>query len=269
MISIVISSYRENHYELLLKNIQRTIGGANYEIVKINNPGLMGISKAYNEGANKAQYNTLLFIHEDIQFLTNGWGNILIESLKTENLGILGVAGGTRKFNLPTGHDQGIDADRRLFVKHHKSESDKHIFFRDLEPVKTLDGVFLAMSKLTWEKIKFNEAIDGFHFYDMDISLRTSEILQNYVTSNISILHFSRGGFNNEWLNASIKFHKKNYNFDEASKLEKSITTRFWLERLLYEDISFKNRLKYIYKIGVEFKSFKKIINFILAKKFF
>ena len=96
MISIIISSYKENYYQLLLANIQQSIGHANYEIVKISNPGLMGINKAYNEGALKAMYDDLLFIHEDVEFITNGWGHFLIDSLKNENIGIIGVAGGIR-----------------------------------------------------------------------------------------------------------------------------------------------------------------------------
>lgn len=268
MISIIISSNKENHYQNLLSNIQQTIGNVKYEIVKISNPGLMGISEAYNKGANKANYENLLFLHEDIEFLTTNWGGFLLDSLKTENLGIIGVAGGTRKFNLPTGHDQGIDKDRRLFVKHHKSENHNSKLYKDLEPVKSLDGVFLAMSKPRWKELLFNENLEGFHFYDMDISLRASKKFQNYVTSKIPILHFSRGGFNYEWVDASIKFHKKSYNFDVPNKIEKNMVKGFWLERLLYENISLKNRLRYLFSIGPA-KSIKTSINFLVGKKIF
>lgn len=269
MISIIISSHKENHYQLLLKNINKTIGNIDYEIVKISNPGLMGISSAYNEGANKANYKNLLFIHEDIEFLTIGWGNFLIESFKTEDLGIIGVAGGIRKFKLPTGHDQGIDEDRRLFVKHHRGENDKPNIYKDLEPVKTLDGVFLAMSKSTWEKFRFNEEIKGFHFYDLDITLRTSEFLQNYVISKISILHFSRGGFNDNWLKAAIKFHQADYEFDIPSQFERNWVAKFWYERLVYENISFRNRLQYIFNMGFISIDYRIIINFLVGKRIF
>lgn len=269
MLSIIICSYRDIYYKSLVKNIKDTIGVIEYELIQISNPRTMSISEAYNLGASKTIYNNLLFIHEDIEFLTHGWGNFLIESLKIENIGILGVAGGTRKFNLPTGHDQGIDEDKRLFVKHHKNENLKSDAYKCLEPVRTLDGVFLAMRKLRWRELMFNEELKGFHFYDIDITLRASKKFQNYVTSRIPILHFSMGNFNDEWVNASLEFHKKNYNFDVPNKIERKIVSRFWLRRLLYENISFKNRLLYINNIGFEFKNLKSTINFLIAKRVF
>lgn len=269
MISIIISSYKENFYKLLLANIQQTIGHANYEIVKISNPGLMGISKAYNEGALKAMYDDLLFIHEDVEFLTNGWGHFLIDSLKNENIGIIGVAGGIRKFNLPTGHDQGIDEDRRLFVKHDKSDKDKPDIYKDLEPVKTLDGVFLAMRKETWKEFKFDEELKDFHFYDLDISLRVSNKFTNYVTSKIPILHFSTGNFDNKWIRASLEFHQKTYNYDVATHGDIEIVRNFWYNRLIKEDITWKNRINYILGMGLDKHSITQAINFLFSKNIF
>lgn len=269
MISIIISSYKENYYQLLLANIQQTIGHANYEIVKISNPGLMGISKAYNEGAKKAIYDNLLFIHEDVEFLTNGWGDFLMDSLKTENLGIIGVAGGIRKFKLPTGHDQGIDEDRRLFVKHYKSDMDKPDVYKDLEPVKTLDGVFLAMRKDRWKEYKFDEELKDFHFYDLDISLRVSNKFTNYVTSKIPILHFSIGNFDNKWIQVSLEFYQKPYNYDFATHSEIGIVRNFWYNRLIKEDITWKNRLYYIFGMGVDKHSMAQAVNFLFSKNIF
>lgn len=269
MISIIISSYKENYYQLLLSNIQQTIGSVKYEVIKISNPGLMGISKAYNQGANQAMYDDLLFIHEDIEFLKNDWGSFLIDSLQHENLGVLGVAGGIRKFNLPTGHDQGIDEDRRLFVKHDKNEKDKLDFYKDMEPVKTLDGVFLAMRKERWKEFKFNEGLKDFHFYDLDLSLRVSNKFTNYVTSQIPILHFSTGNFDNKWIQASLEFHQKSYNYDFATPIETEMIRNFWYNRLIKEDISWKNRLYYIFGMGVDQFSIAQATNFLFSKNIF
>ncbi|WP_051286493.1 glycosyltransferase [Salinimicrobium terrae] len=269
MISIIISSHRENYYQHLLANIKQTIGLANYEIVKIRNPGLMGISKAYNEGAKKAKNDDLLFIHEDVEFLTHGWGNFLIDSLKDKKLGIIGVAGGIRKFNLPTGHDQGIDDDRRLFVKHFISDKDKPDVYKDMEPVKTLDGVFLAMRKDRWKEFKFDEGLKDYHFYDLDISLRVSCKFTNYVTSKIPMHHFSTGNFDNKWIQASLEFHQKSYNYDLATHSEIGIVRSFWYHRLIKEDISLKNRLYYFFGMGVDKYSLAQAINFLFSRIIF
>ncbi|HBR11511.1 MAG TPA: hypothetical protein DD740_04740 [Chryseobacterium sp.] len=73
MLSIIISSYQPDYFAALEKNIAETCG-IPYEIVKIDNPGVMGICEAYNKGAALAQYENLLFLHEDVEFETKDWG---------------------------------------------------------------------------------------------------------------------------------------------------------------------------------------------------
>lgn len=62
MLSIIISSYQPQFYSALEKNIAETIG-IPYEIIKIDNPNLMGICEAYNKGASLSKYDYLLFVH--------------------------------------------------------------------------------------------------------------------------------------------------------------------------------------------------------------
>ena len=69
MLSIIISSYQPHYYTALEKNIAATCG-VEYELIKIDNPGLMGLCQAYNKGAEKAKYEYLLFLHEDVNVLT-------------------------------------------------------------------------------------------------------------------------------------------------------------------------------------------------------
>ena len=77
----------------------------------------MSISAAYNKGARKAKYNYLLFIHEDIKFLENNWGQELLQSHNSnDNIGIIGLAGGTKKFPLPTGFESGIYELKHNFI---------------------------------------------------------------------------------------------------------------------------------------------------------
>ena len=92
MLSIRISSYQPQFYSALEKNIAETIG-IPYEIIKIDNPNLMGICEAYNKGASLSKYDYLLFVHEDVIFHTKEWGQKLINHLKLENVGVIGVAG--------------------------------------------------------------------------------------------------------------------------------------------------------------------------------
>lgn len=246
-------------------NIDETIGNIEYEVIKEFNPGIFSISNVYNRGAKKAKYRTLLFIHEDIEFLNKDWGTILMKCFELKNVGVIGVAGGVKKSLLPTGHDQGIDEFRKVFVSHKRDEAISRSNVSQPFKIKTLDGVFLAMTKEIWQEYRFNEAIEGFHFYDLDISLRTSRKYQNYIIPNIPVIHFSIGRFDNNWVETCLKFHKNNYPFDDFDTKEISVIRRFWFKRLLKEDIGIGNRIKFIMKMRLDKKSMRDGFNFILA----
>ena len=266
MLSIIISTKREERFNAVKKNIEVTIGAIRYEIIKIYNPGKLSLSEAYNAGAALSKFKNLLFLHDDVQILTTDWGRILLSTLKIENCGIAGLAGGIKKFKLPTGHYTGIKKMNYISVVHNsnnKCESEKNTPLQ----VKTLDGVFLALKKERWEKYKFNPKIEGFHFYDIDISLRISEDYQNYIIPKILLYHFSKGNFDNSWIQASLKFHQQNYNFDNLTIVEIHQIRQFWYKRLLNENISTKNRIKFTRAMGVHFQCLKSAMKFLFASR--
>ena len=269
MLSIIISSYKPDYFDALIKNIDENIG-TEYEIVKIDNPGLMGICSAYNRGAELAKYENLLFLHEDVRIDSPNWWNILEKYYNIPDMGVIGLAGNKRKFKLPYGFHSGINHEARMFLYH--SGENKYPFHKANYPyqVKVIDGVFIGMKKKVWEEIKFNEKIIGFHFYDLDISLRTSKLYKNYLVSDLDITHFSKGNFGDQWINACIKFHdtENNYVFDEISPKEKRDVRNFWYKRLFTEEISFGKRLRYALNMGFNKDTLKAAVEFLIHKKF-
>lgn len=266
MISIIISSYNENYFLKLKNNIKETIGDVEYELIQIWNPGIMSISDAYNKGAYKTRYDNLLFIHEDVEFLSNNWGAVVLKYLQLNNVGICGLAGSEKYFNLPIGFETGIKKYRQIYLKHQKDEVVKSRLKSIPIKVRTLDGVFLIMLKGTWQKLRFNKDIKGFHFYDLDITLRASRIYQNYVIPEISLHHFSLGHFNNSWVKAILKLPTKDYDFDIPTKNELNFVRNYWYNRLANEDISILNRLKYVLKMGVDRSSRKVALHFLFRR---
>ncbi|SOC78582.1 Glycosyltransferase like family protein [Salinimicrobium sediminis] len=264
MITIIISSVKDGLFFSLEENIKKTIGNITYEIIRINNPGIMSIGVAYNKGAKKAKFNHLLFIHEDIKFLQNNWGLELLQIHNSnENIGIIGLAGGTKKFLLPTGFESGIYQLKHNFIPRNEKQATNFFSKNELRQVKTLDGVFLSLTRKRWEELKFSEEIEGFHFYDLDISLRASENFENFVTSRIPIIHYSLGKFDNMWIRSSINFHKRKYHFDICNSQEKSVVRNFWYKRLLREEISFVNRVYYSFNLGIDRASIKNFLKFL------
>ncbi|MBC7915803.1 MAG: hypothetical protein H7Y07_16970 [Pyrinomonadaceae bacterium] len=234
MISIIVSSYKEDLFLKFSENVKQTIGDIPYEIIQVLNPGLMGICKAYNRGAKKAQYSYLVFSHEDISFHTDNWGAIINTIFeKDTTIGLIGCAGGFYKSLQQTGWatDPNYLSSYMIgthFGSSHLSKTYKGTIhsvtlnaekkvpneLREIEVVNEevlmLDGMFLCTRKTIHENLAFDESIfKGFHCYDLDYSLQVHEKFKVVVNHNILIEHFSPGNFSKDWLAEMLVFNKK------------------------------------------------------------
>ncbi len=257
MLSIIISSYQEHFYKNLQKNIRTTIGdNFIYEIIKVENPGLMGICEAYNKGASQAIYDHLLFVHEDVIFQTTNWGAQLIYHFKSlENTGILALAGTSYKSILPVGWWSFVDYN---FLHIDQLTKEKTIHSHRLDkPEKTIitDGVFLAMKKNIWLNNKFNEENKDFHGYDIEISLDIAKKYQNYIIHDILIKHLSSGVITKKWLDRLIDIYFRNRYIPENLSHQNELFSYEIFFRYL-------NRFKYSKskKISIFFKFYKPFI---------
>ena len=203
MLSIIISSYQPHYYQALEKNIAETIG-IPYEVIKVDNPGKMGICEAYNHGAQKAQYDYLLFLHEDVLFETPNWGLILTQLLSKKSIGCVGLAGGDYVSTYPLPWWQ--NKERRFFHLNQilPNGSEQKLRIHENKNVVFLDGVFIACRKNIFLETRFSDYLQGFHGYDMDFSWRASQTHQNIVSHEITLTHFSAGHPNIEWFKSLI-----------------------------------------------------------------
>ena len=275
MLSIIISSYQPEFYLALEKNIAESIG-IPYEIIKIDNPGIMGICEAYNRGAEKAQYDFLLFLHEDVLFETQDWGRILMNLLNTENIGCIGIAGADYIPEVPIGwwmiknHCYSHITHANLInQKVHKFTFSSN---SGLKKVNLIDGVFIACPKKNWLTIKFDERLKGYHAYDISFSLHTNVYFENYITNLISMKHFSQGKPSKEWLESLIQNRLNNRTHYKQNlidtKLEFEMFTEF-SKQLWHLDVSKREQTYYLLKflklkkLGFfnTLKAIKKIIN--------
>ena len=275
MLSIIISSYQPEFYLALEKNIAESIG-IPYEIIKIDNPGIMGICEAYNRGAEKAQYDFLLFLHEDVLFETKDWGQTLINLLNTKNIGCIGIAGADYIPEVPIGwwmiknHCYSHITHANLInQKVHKFTFSSN---SGLKKVNFIDGVFIACPKKNWLTIKFDERLKGYHAYDISFSLHTNVYFENYITNLISMKHFSQGKPSKEWLESLIQNRLNNRTHYKQNlidtKLEFEMFTEF-SRQLWHLDVSKREQTYYLLKflklkkLGFfnTLKAIKKIIN--------
>jgi len=214
MLSIVVSSYREDFFQSLCNNIVATIGErVTHEIIQIKNPGLMGVCEAYNKGLGQSQYPYVLFLHEDLLFNSPGWGGRLLDIFEQDlQIGLVGVAGGLYKSKAPSSWWDIDDSDKYIYVRHGSREENELMQYgfgaqtrTHIAEVLSLDGLFIALRKSTG--LRFNERLKGYHQYDLGISIDAH--LKGYkavCTDLIDITHYSKGNIDKSWAESADVF---------------------------------------------------------------
>lgn len=212
MLSIIISTINADNFDRVKKNIEQTVG-VPYEIVEIQNNRKFGLSEAYNTGAQKAVFQYLCFIHEDVLFHTHNWGKQLLQYLDDKETGLVGVAGGIYKSEYGLDWKDGNETFYRALIIDGILDGER-FYFNPMNEKKSrvicLDGLFLTCRKQVWMENKLDEEIfKGFHFYDADWSMQVNLTLKNYVVYDIEVEHFSHGSINREFLENSFLFEEK------------------------------------------------------------
>jgi hypothetical protein len=268
MISIIVCSINPVLLLQLQENIISTVG-VEYEILAWdNNKDNKGICEVYNSMAKKARFEYLCFIHEDILFQTPNWGHKLHSIFKSDpSVGAIGLAGNKYKSAFFSGWYTGIpDLDCSNIV-HVSGNHQNHILLNPdptatLAKVVCLDGVFICCRKKIWQKTFFDEMnLRGFHFYDIDFSVKVASISTVIVTYEILVEHITSGGdFGNNWVRTAIQYHLRNpgklplsvipmNNCNYDSKIIKT-----WFDVLKNYKIAFGLKCKWIAKQKLFFK---------------
>lgn len=197
--------------------IERTVG-VPYEIIAIDNASARyGICQAYNQGAAQSQHPCLCFMHEDLVFHEQGWGGKVIEALKDNRLGLLGIMGSIAKSKAPSGWSLATDLGitRLNFIQRFLDGTSRRWLINPdngvLADVVTLDGCWLCTRREVWQQIPFDEqTFRHFHFYDLDYSLQIVQAgYRACVLYGVSIEHLSVGSLNKEWVREALIFNNK------------------------------------------------------------
>lgn len=213
MISLVICSRTGDLDSNFKRNIDKSIG-CQYELIVIDNSeNFHSIFEAYNIGIERSKGGIICFLHDDIIFHTSEWGLYLENCFsRYADLGLLGVAGAKIKTKMPSAWWDCPEEFKTIHIIQHKNAK-KSLRFTGFhehtteEEVAVIDGVFMAMRKNS--TFRFNEKLNGFHNYDLNISLE--QIINGnriMVTKNILIEHFSSGSINENWFLTTDEIHK-------------------------------------------------------------
>ncbi len=218
MLSIIICSVSPEKLEKTKASIEATVCVEHEFVVIDNNVRNWSITKAYNEGAKKARYPYLLFVHEDVIFHSYGWGKFILDKLREPDCGVIGYAGTKVMSGSYSGWCQ--DGDWRVLLLWQGTSSGRSELRatgvelgRPFEEVVALDGLAMFLRRDLWEEFRFDEeSLTGFHCYDVDFTLRVavSGRYHNYVCCSLSALveHTSEGNLNHDWYSDTIRMHK-------------------------------------------------------------
>ena len=220
MISIIIASTNQQLLDDVQKSIEQTVGCA-YELLIFENAnGRKSICQVYNEGASQARYPLLCFMHEDVAFQKEGWGNVVIELFnKNSRLGVLGIAGSTYKSVTPSGwfaYSHVIEMEHSNLVQSYKYKGSETVQNTrnpsNTNPAKvaTVDGVWMCTTKNIALCHPFDEkTYQKFHCYDIDFCITVGRFYDIAVTYDVLLHHLSDGNFDGEWMRETMKMHKK------------------------------------------------------------
>ena len=246
MISVIICSKHEKLSESVRQNINNTIG-VPYEIVCINNSrNEYSIFSAYNKGIAESKYPFLCFVHEDVNFKTKNWGNIIKSHLNNSTTGLIGVAGSNTVLSVPSSWSSSQEKYINIIQSEKHSE---HVRLPlehndDKQEVILLDGVFLGANRNIFSKITFDEKLKGFHGYDLDICLQSAFAgFQNYVVFDILIEHYSKGFRNKRYFENLIQvfgkwekflpiYDKNKYTAEEILKSEEKMINYLFIKMI-------------------------------------
>ena len=145
MISILVCSINTNLLIALKKSL-KTTNTLPLEVLVIDNLiEKKSISQAYNKLAKLAKYDNLVFVHEDVEFVSSDWYEKLICILKNKEVGIVGVAGSTYLPSVPSGWYLPNEYYNNVFIHQGFKYRQTPVRFdnqgKDLAPVYLLDGV--------------------------------------------------------------------------------------------------------------------------------
>jgi hypothetical protein len=176
----------------------------------------------YNAGAAQSGADVLVFLHHDIRLLASAMAlQRPLELLRDPSTGFIGVCGavrlnafGTWWGDLP---QPQVMAGCRGFVGYPDANPFSMNFFSwpggasVFGQVLVVDGVFLMCHRRTFEKLGGfdDKTFKGFHFYDIDMTLRAHLAgLRNYVAP-IPLFHASKGNYDQVWEAARQVFVNK------------------------------------------------------------
>jgi len=196
MFSFIVNSKDDLKLSRLKKSIDCVMHDSPWELIRIQDA--KGMCEGYNRGILKSSGDHLIFIHDDIEFVSKDIRPALKYSF--ENSDVFGVLGTRLALGLNFTR-AGLPNVVGLFIEKNSNET-YEIMVAGVDGIlmhgiQALDGVLIGCHKHVAENLKWDEInFVGWHGYDVDFSYRAH--MGGYrvaVCAFLPIYHYTNGSF--------------------------------------------------------------------------
>lgn len=185
-----------------VRHLRRTAGVRRLQVLVQVNPGRQSLPEVYNGFLAQARHETLCLLHDDLRFARNRrWGRQILQAFaRHPDYAVFSAAGSVSLdshgvYWLPP-QDMLGRVSHRLGGKIYPSTYCPE--FATPLPALVLDGLLLALQRARLQA-RFDEALPGFHFYDIAFSLQQALAAQQQgapgcgVLTRLGLTHLSPG----------------------------------------------------------------------------
>lgn len=201
---VFCSQKRTEENKEFIEHLKNTCG-CDSHVFSIHNPEGVSLSKIYADmiANDDVDANVMVFVHDDVEFLKDGWGKEILRLFNEHNdYGIIGVAG-SAQFD-----EKGAwwNYEKKYGQVLHRNEGKSWLtafsplLNKDLQEVAVIDGLFIGVHRKRISE-NFSRELEFFDFYDVYFCLANylAKKCKIGVTTNIRIAHKSIGRLKDSW----------------------------------------------------------------------
>lgn len=168
MIDIICRVKYNDLYARMQESALRTARCVTPGFITQIDDGQPKIAESYNRLGSISRASILVFVHDDVEFLSDGWDVALLESDHEIN-GVIG----TVKYEGGRIFHAGTEYGRGKYVSDINGEKAVKIMSpcRSGDIIAAVDGMFMAVKRDHFARHKFDQNFDGLFFYDLDYCL--------------------------------------------------------------------------------------------------
>lgn len=181
-----------------------------------NSKNEYSIFSAYNEGVRRAKGDILCFMHEDILYHTNEWGEKVQLAMRDTVIGVAGVIGSQFLPDKKASwwlceNIQGTILQGEYNKKKEYFSTVSGVEIKEITDVVVVDGLWFVMTRECALNTQFDtNTFNSYHCYDIDICMQVLHLNKRVVVvPDILIEHFSMGNVLSSYYSQLQCFYEK------------------------------------------------------------